>query len=192
MFNWMRILVIKNKVVSALLAFAFIFIATKLVLADEAVAEVRLDKTVTKFVSGAFGWGAGFEPIRVSLVIKNLSDRIQTVNLKKRYHFWLIKASDCGECAWLWWNNSTNSYLPVVAEGYLAATYGKIAGASTDQIQPHTEKVEAFAVLPGYITNRSTYKGNLGTGAYLLNVEVPTGLPGTDASATTQVTFFVN
>lgn len=163
------------------LVLSILALAYGMVLADDVVARLTLDKTVTKYIVAPLS--TNFEDVRVSLAIENLSDRIQAITLKPKYHFWLLKVSP------LTAGVDPSTFMPIVAEGDLTAMYGK--GYPYIQVKPHSVIQEAYGVLPACITKRYTYKGYLFPGVYILRVETPRGLPGSNAYPTTETTLFV-
>jgi hypothetical protein len=149
-------------------------------MADDVVAELRLDKMSTKY--SAPYMGTTFEPIKIYLVIKNLSDRIQSVSLKPKYHFRILKVSALA-------SSDPQTFLPYVAEGDLTATYGK--GYPVAEVLPHSEQVHAYGVIPTAITKRYTYKGYILPGAYIIACEFPQGLAGNGNYTKTESFFFI-
>lgn len=180
----------KYNILLLLMMITFLMMAVNVVWADDVIVEVRLDKSTTQGLSYSHVGYVSFKPVRVSLVIKNLSDRIQIINLKNQYHFWLVRTNPavrCQECI-----PSTPWYegMPIIAEGNLTPTYGRTSPVI--QIEPHSERVIALDVLPDAIKTRHTYKGWLLPGNYILGVETPTGLPGTTSGlSVTETALFI-
>jgi hypothetical protein len=172
---------VKKILAIPVLIISILILKPSFVKADEVVVKVLLDKSVTKYSSA--NQVVTFAPVRVTLNIENLSDRIQTVYLKPKYHFWLLKASPIKPGV------DPSTFMPIVAEGDFTATYG--SGYPYVPVQPHSEMQQAYGVLPDAITLRNTYKGYLLPGTYILRVEVPIGLPGGGSYPTTETTLFI-
>ena len=160
---------------------AMLFPLNGLARADDVFVEVQLDPGIAKY-SSTYG-STTFSLVTVSLVATNLSDRVQTLTLKKSYHFYLMKVSAPVPGV------DPGTALPFVAEGYLQASYGQ--AYPTVDLQPHTRQVVAFGQLPTAITVRYSYKGYILPGTYVMKVELPSGLMGVTAGAETEATLVI-
>ena len=141
-------------------------------------ARVELDKTVTKFVGAAYV--STFEPVQVALVIQNDSDTKRNIALKPKYRLQFKKVSPLQPYV-----DSSN----IVAIGSLNSIYPDMKLTLT--LQPHTKMVIAFAEIPGPGFNFTTYKGYSFPATYVVQVELPGGLPNTDTGAMTEAMLVV-
>jgi hypothetical protein len=154
-------------------------LGTRAALAADVVARLELDRSVTDFLYGADP--EHFKPVYASLVIENQSDRKQTVTLKPSYQFRLRKVSPA---------DSADINGPYVAGGTLKSAF--LETRITVTVLPHTQLVVAYGKIPGQDFYVDTYKGYSFPATYVVECELPVGLPNTPAHAKAEAMLVVD
>ena len=153
------------------------------VLADEVIAKLILDKSTVVDIQRKYGASDYFaQPVYASLVVENLSDKVQQVNLKPTYSFSMIRAGGINHSGDLEFDEFGRS---IVLTGSLNSVFKP--EQTSLSVAPHTIMLIAYIPITS-LESRHTYKAYLGFGGYIISVVIPEGLLGAETTQATEAT----